>query len=169
MDTALNQIATINYKSEAIGSAYRTLYERTFEMRQKAYTEALDQIKGRQEWVAISENPDIPEEQRDLIIKPLQQRVEAILDLPLGATVSRRTGATLTELESDILAVESISRDILRRILDLAAPEEEIERVAVAKLFPGRITSTDDLESFLGNLRERLNKVLAQGGTIILE
>jgi hypothetical protein len=39
----------------------------------------------------------------------------------------------------------------------------------VAKLYPVRITSEDQLREFLTALQERLEKILAQGGTIILE
>ncbi|AAR35484.1 BREX system P-loop protein BrxC [Geobacter sulfurreducens] len=168
-EDALARIDNLRFYSESLSNAYRTLYENLFEKRKAAYTAALDQIKGRPEWLAVAEDPDIAQEQLDLILQPLTLKAEAVLDLPHGATVCQRTGATLAQLESDLAAVEAVGRDVLRRILELAAPEEKIERVAVARLYPGRITSKDELEDFITNLRERLSKVLAQGGTIILE
>jgi hypothetical protein len=168
-ETALSQIDKLRFYSETLSSTYRTLYENHFEKRKTAFTVALDQIKGRPEWLAIAEDPDISPDQRELILQPLSQRAEAVLDLPVGATVCQRTGATLAQMESDLAAVESISRDVLRRIQELAAPEEKIERVSIARLFPSRISNETELDVFLTELKARLTKVLAQGGTIILE
>ena len=87
----------------------------------------------------------------------------------MGATVCQRTGATLAQIESDTLAVEAVAGQALRRLIELAAPEEKIERVPVAQLYPARIGSNAELEDFLSLLRERLAKILAAGGTIMLE
>ena len=168
-DSALNEIEDIRLHSEVIGEAYRRLYTSLFEKRKNAYSEAREQIKGRPEWLAIDQDPKITPEQRELLLQPLSQRADATLELPPGATVCSRTGATLPQLESDLVAVEAISRDVLRRVLELATPDQRIERVTVAKLFPGRITSEDELDEFLKDLRDRLSKILAQGDTIILE
>jgi hypothetical protein len=168
-DSALDEIEAIRLDSEAIGEAYRRLYTNLFEKRKSAYSEAREQIKGRPEWLTIDQDPKISPEQRELLLQPLSQRADASLELPPGATVCSRTGATLAQLESDLVAVEAISRDVLRRVLELAAPYERIERVAVARLFPDRITSEKELDDFLKDLKERLSKILAQGDTIILE
>jgi hypothetical protein len=39
----------------------------------------------------------------------------------------------------------------------------------VARLYPARIGSREELEQFLAALRERLEKVLASGATVVLE
>lgn len=165
----LMEVDAIRASSEPIGNAYRTLYETLFEKRKAAFAEARDHIKGRPEWLTIAEARDISPEQRDLLLQPLSQRADANLDLPPGATVCRRTGATLGQLESDLTAVETIAREVMHRVLELAAPEEKIERVAVAKLYPARITNEEQLKEFLARLHDRLSKILAQKGTIILE
>ena len=64
----------------------------------------------------------------------------------------------MPQLESDIAAVEVITRDVLRRVLELAAPDEQIERVAVARLFRERITTTEELNDFIKELHERLRR-----------
>ena len=103
------------------------------------------------------------------LLAPLYQRAYPELDIPPGATVCRRTRASLGEIQSDLEAVEFIAKQVLRKVIDLAAPEEKIERVAIAKLYPGRITKKEELDDFIGALRARLEKALAAKATVILE
>ena len=84
-------------------------------------------------------------------------------------TVCRRTGVSLGQIESDTLAVEAVAGQALRRLMELASPGEKIERVSVGRLYPARIGSEAELEEFIARLRERLAKILASGGTIVLE
>jgi hypothetical protein len=168
-DECLQRIEAVRLSAEAIGGEYRRIYTVAFEKRSEAYRTALESIKGRPEWLAVSENPALPPEQKAAVLAPLRQRAEAELDLPSGATVCRRTGATLAQIESDTLAVEALAGQALRRLMELAAPEEKIERVSVARLYPARIDSEKELDEFIKTLRERLAKILAVGNTIVLE
>jgi len=168
-DACLQRIEAVRLVAEAIGGEYRRIYTAASEKRGKAYRTALESIKGRPEWLAVSENPGLPPEQKEAVLAPLRQHADAELDLPAGATVCRRTGATLAQIESDILAVEAVAGLALRRLMELAAPEEKIERVSVARLYPSRIGSEEDLDEFIKTLRERLAKILAAGSTIALE
>lgn len=168
-DDALAQIEAIRQNAETISAGYRTLYQAAFEKRRTAYTEARDQIKGRPEWLEVDNDTEITPEQRTMLLQPLSARADAEMELPPGASVCRRTGATLAQLESDLDAVEVVARGVLKRILELIAPEEKIERIAVGRLYPARITNAQELDRFVGDLKDRLAKVLAQGSTIILE
>jgi len=118
---------------------------------------------------AVQDNPEIPAEQKEAVLQPLRARAEAAMDLPPGATVCRRTRATLAQVESEIEAADAIAAQALRRLIALAAPSEKIERVAVARLFPARIASEAEQDEFLAALRERLEKVLARGASVLLE
>jgi hypothetical protein len=168
-DDCLRRIEGLKAASEAISSAYRQVYTVTFEKRQKAYSQAIEMIKGRPEWLAASEGSDISADQRDAILQPLMSRAGVEMDLPPGATVCRRTGATLAQLESEIQAMDAIAGQTLRRLMEIVAPKETIERVSVSKLYPARISREAELEQFLLALRDKLGKILAQGATIILE
>ena len=168
-DECLQRIEAVKLSAEAIGCEYRRIYTTAFEKRGEVYRLALESIKGRQEWVAVESSPVVPPELKEAVLAPLRQRADAELDLPAGATVCRRTGATLGQIESDTLAVEAVAGQALRRLMELAAPEEKIERFAVARLYPARIGSEAELEDFIKSLRERLAKILAAGGTIVLE
>lgn len=166
---ALKRLAEFRAATEAIGKRYHELYEELFDRRSEVYRQALEAILGRPEWAALAEDPAVDAQSREGLIAPVRERAEAQLDLPALATVCRRTRATVAQLESDISAVQSVAADVLGRILALVAPQERIERVNVARLYPGRIGSREELDEFLEDLRERLEKVLAAGGTIMLE
>jgi hypothetical protein len=126
-------------------------------------------IRGRPEWVQLFENPDIPEEQKDLILLPLASKAGVEADLPDGATVCRKTGATLAQLESETEAAESVAARVLRKIVETVSPKERLEMVSVSRLCTRPIATKEELDEFLETLRERLEKILAQGGTIRLE
>jgi hypothetical protein len=168
-EDALGHVEAIRQTAEIISAAYRMLYQKAFENRKLAYAEAREQIKGRPEWLEVDNDSEITSEQKAMLLQPLSARADADLDLPAGATVCRKTGATLAQLESDLDAVEFIARGVMKRILELIAPEEKIERVSIGRLYPGRIQTPAELEQFIKSLNERLSKILAQGGTVILE
>lgn len=168
-EAALEEIAAIRLDAESIATAYHTLYTSRFENRRTAFAEARDEIKGHPDWLILAERFEDQPEQLDLLLAPLSQRADPRLDLPADATTCRRTGAALGQIESDLDAVEAIAKQVLRRVMDAAAPEEEVERIAVAKLYPGRIATEQELDAFIKSLRERLAKTIAKGATIIFE
>lgn len=169
-ETALEEIESLRLDAESIATAYRATYTSTFEKRRKAYAVALEEVKGHPDWLILDERFSDQPDQLAALIAPLTQRTEPELDLPAGASTCRRTGASLGQLQSDIEAVEAIARQVLRKVMELAAPpEEKPERIAVARLYPGRITNQKELDAFVDSLKERLEKALAQGATIILE
>ena len=99
-------------------------------------------------------------------------------DIPayVSATLDRgRRRALETHLAAcddcqDLVACcEVVARGVLQRILELIAPQEKIESVPVGRLYPGRITNQEELDQFIKSLNDRLSKILAQGGTIILD
>jgi hypothetical protein len=168
-ETALEEIEAIRLDAESLGTAYHTLYSSRFEKRRTAYSEARDEVKGHPDWLVLAERYESQPDQLDHLLAPLSQRADPELDLPAGATTCRRTGATLGQIESDLDAVEAIAKQVLRKVMNDAAPEEVVERVAVAKLYPGRIGTEKELDDFIESLRERLAKTIAKGATIIFE
>jgi hypothetical protein len=169
-DTALEEIESLRLDAESIATTYRATYTSAFEKRSKAYAVALEEVKGHPDWLILDERFTGQPDQLAALIAPLTQRTEPELDLPAGASTCRRTAASLGQLQSDIEAVEAIAKQVLRKVMELAAPpEEKPERIAVARLYPGRITNKEELDAFVDSLKDRLEKALAQGATIILE
>ena len=169
-DEALEQIESIRLASETLANAYRTIYVSKFEQRKSAYTAARDEIKGHPDWLAVSERLANQPDQLASLLAPLSQRADPELDLPPEASACRRTGATLGQIESDLDAVEAIARQVLRKVMEMAAPpEEKLDRIPVAKLYPGRISSESELDDFINSLRQRLAKSISQGASIVFE
>jgi hypothetical protein len=168
-ESALEEIEAIRLDGETLSTAYHTLYSSRFEKRRAAYSEARDEVKGHPDWLVLAERYQGKPDQLDQLLAPLSQRADPQLDLPAGATTCQRTAATLGQIESDLDAVEAIAKQVLRKVMDNAAPEEVVERVAVAKLYPGRIGTEEELEAFIESLRERLAKTISKGATIVFE
>jgi len=159
----------IKIASQTLDTAYRHLYATKLEQRTKLYAEALDMIKGRPEWLAVSQNDEIPPDQIKSVLYPLTSRIVSDMDLPFGATVCRRAGASLSQIETEIDSVSAIVSQVMKRLIQLAAPKAGVEVVSVSKLFPSQIATEEELMEFLAALEERLKKIIARGDTVILE
>jgi hypothetical protein len=168
-DNALEQLEKVRQAAEPLANEYAVLYRGTFEKRDRAYEVAIDQVKGLPEWDALCKNPKVTDAERGLLLKPLASRLGGKLDLPPGATVCRDTRATISQMESDIAAVEGLTRDVLRRIQQFLEPDEKIERFRVAQHISGKISNEQELDAAMKTLREKLAKLLAQGCKVILE
>jgi hypothetical protein len=168
-DNALEQLEKIRQAAESLASEYAVLYRSISEKRDKAYDAAIEHIKGLPEWDAVCKDIDVTETEREALLQPLKSRLGGKLDLSPGATVCRNTRATISQMESDIAAVEGLTREVVRRLQQFLEPEEKIERFRVAQHLSGKISNKDELEEALKTLREKLEKILAQGCKIILE
>ena len=126
-------------------------------------------MKGLPEWAALSEDTDVTEVERDALLRPLVSRLGEKLDLQKGDTVCRITHATVSQMESDIAAVEGLTREVILRLQKAVEPEEKVERFRVSQHFSGKIESKEDLDSVITALRDKLEKLLAQGCKVILE
>lgn len=153
----------ITSATEAIERAYRTLYERGHEERGKAFEQAIEDVKGRPEWAAV------PEEIQTPTLAPLTSRTCEALDLPVNAVVCRTCSATIRQMESELEAVTSLRAQVLRRLQELTAPQEKVERVRVAELFTEPLDSEESLNEALERLRDHLQKLIAAGVKVILE
>ena len=168
-ENPLDYLERARQASEILISAYGQLYLSTFEGRNKAYEAAIDHVKGLPEWAALSENTDVTEVERGALLRPLVSRLGEKLDLQKGDTVCRITHATVSQMESDIAAVESLTREVILRLQMAVAPEEKVERFRVSQHFSGKIESKEDLDALITALRDKLEKLLAQGCKVILE
>jgi hypothetical protein len=149
--------------TEAIERAYRALYEPGHEERRKAFGHAIEEVKGRPEWAAV------PEEIQTPTLAPLTSRMCDALDLPVGAVVCGHCSATIPQMESELEAVTSLRTQVLRRLQELTAPQEKVERVRVSDLFTEPLDSEESLNEGLERLRDHLQKLIAAGVKVILE
>jgi len=159
--------------TRSINTAYRQYYTTLYTRRAEAYAQAIEQVKGMEEWLLLDST------MHATVLAPLTSRAHSDLDLPDGATVCRNSHATINQMESDLLALDALIAQVSRRVQALTLPEEQVppvtspegkvERVRVATFLNGTLDSEQAVEEALTQLREHLLKLLAEGMKIVLE
>ena len=162
-------LEALKQASDYISNSYRDLYGAIHKRREEMYAKALEAIKGLPEWAAISEAPSISESERKTLLKPVTERAVSDLDLSEGGVVCQLCKATIAQMETDIAAIDAIRLQVIKRIQEMAAPGEKIERVRVSTIFTGKLETPEDVEAVIDQLREHLLKLLSSGIKIILE
>jgi hypothetical protein len=154
MDAALAQIET----------AYHSLYQARHAERSTAYAEAVDSVKGQPNWSLVEQ------EMQATLLKPLADRVHD-LSLSPGDVSCQACGASLSEMASDLAAVDGLRSRVLLRLQELTAPEEKVERVRVADVAGVglALNTPEEVEGLLERLRERLLRLIAAGVKVVLE
>jgi hypothetical protein len=150
---------------KSLETAYRNLYQERHERRQAVFAVATDDVKAQLNW------PLVPEEMQAATLKPLADRAEHDLDLPDRALVCLVCGASLTQMASDLAAVDGLRSDVLLRVQEITAPEERVERVRVSDVAGvGKTLGTDEeVNELIEQLKDHLLKLIASGVTVVLE
>jgi hypothetical protein len=146
-----------------LGQAYASLYSELHSRRAASYQAAIEQLAGRSEWNQLSE------EVRVALRSPLTSRACAELNLPANGSSCRKCSASVSEMESDLAALEGLKTQVLIRIQELTAPKEKVERVKLAAFFNNGLESEEDVEEAVGQLKSFLLKLMAEGVRIIIE
>ncbi|MPL95118.1 hypothetical protein SDC9_41282 [bioreactor metagenome] len=168
-ENCLANVEKMKVLMKDIHEEYRKIYLEAWKKRRSAFEKALETLKGNPEWVTFDESPDISAELKENLLNPIREKAQAEAELPLFATVCQRTGVTVSQLESEAESTAGVVSKTLARIVELIAPEEKVERIVVSSLCRGRIATEDELEDFIQSLHDRMEKIIAGGGTIILE
>jgi hypothetical protein len=168
-DTFYESFEAIKQAVSFLTDAYSNLYREKHQERTALYEKALESVKGMPEWVAISQDQSITRGELDAILAPLSKRTAHDLELPSGVSVCQSCKATVAQIETDILVVDALKAQVVKRIEELVAPEEKIERVKVSSLFTGKLERPEDVEVAINQLRDHLLKLIATGTKVILE
>ncbi len=170
-ESLYNSIESVRQASQRITEAYLDLYTKVHEERTSQFTDALEFVKGMDEYASINENPAVTETEREVILQPLSQRACRKLDLPSGEANCWNCGATVDQMETDTNVADAIRDGVVRKVQELAAPEDKdrIERVRVSNLLAGKLETQEDVEEAIEKLREYLLKLVAGGKKVLLE
>src|SRR5262249_17355102 len=101
-----------------------------------------------------------------------QQRACPKASLGTGSAECVRCRASLSQLESDLAAVDGLKAEALRRLEEASyarGRDTPVKRVRLAPFFPSPLDSAAGVEEGLQRLREHLLKELAEGSTVIPE
>lgn len=156
--------AQLNHALASLETAYGDLYLGRHSERATAFAIAADSVKGLPDWALV------PEEMQGSLLKSLLDRVHD-LNLPEGALVCAICRASLAEMASDLAAVDGLRSNVLLRVQELTTPEETVERVRVSDVAGvGQTLSTpEEVEDLLDQLRDYLLKLIAAGIKVVLE
>jgi hypothetical protein len=149
--------------------AYKSAYLTLFDRRAETYQKAVEEIRNRREWEPLAKtNKDLA----DSLIAPLSARIGAEADRAAVANGTGLGNASLTEMESDLAAVEALRSSVLVKLQELSMGGETkapVRRVRVAEIFNRPIRTQEDLEAAIEQLRDSLQKFIDEGAAIILE
>jgi hypothetical protein len=160
---------TIAAKTKTVLEAYRQAYLTLFDRRAEAYRKAIEEIRNRPEWGPLAQTNSALAES---LLSPLLARVGADEDRAAVASGSGLGKATLTEMESDLAAVDGLRSSALFKLQELSmggAKNTPVRRVRVGEIFNRPIQTQDDLDAALGQLRDSLQKYIDEGTAVILE
>lgn len=160
--------------TKTVLDAYRTAYCDLFDRRKKSYESAIGEIKNRTEWAPLeANNPGTASS----LLSPLRVRVgtnedgkdedkEAVAE---GKSLGK---SSLTEMESDLAAVDGLKSSVLVKLQELSIGGDKkapIRRVRVSEFFNRPIQTQEELDKALDLIRDSLQKCIDEGAIIILE
>lgn len=156
------------HTKEVLG-AYQTAYCELFDRRRKSYESAIDEIQNRTEWAPLeSTNPSMAAS----LLSPLQGRVGTDDDKNAVVEGTSLGKASLTEMESDLAAVDGLKSSVMVKLQELSIGSEKkapVQKVRVSEFFNRPIETQQELDKALDLIRDSLQKCIDEGVIIILE
>jgi hypothetical protein len=146
-----------------LSKAYAELYTELHTNRTKAYQNAMEAVAARPEWAQLSREAQVA------LIGPLSSRACAEPDLVAHGGTCRQCNATVSQMESDLAALDGLKTQALVRLQELTAPKEKVERVKLTAFFSNGLESEEEIEEAVKHLKAHLLKLMAEGIKIVLE
>jgi hypothetical protein len=155
--------------TKTVLGAYRTAYCDLFDRRRECYESAIGEIKNRTEWAPLeASNPGTASS----LLSPLQGRVGTDEDKEAVEEGKSLGNASLTEMESDLAAVDGLRSSVMVKLQELSIGGEKkapIRKVRVSEFFNRPIQTQEDLSKALRLLEDVLQKCIDEGAIVILE
>jgi hypothetical protein len=168
-DQSIESFDAIATKTKTVLDAYKDAYLALFDRRAEAYEKAIEEIRNRPEWGQLAQtNSDLA----NSLLAPLIARVGADADRTAVDSGAGLGNASLTEMESDLAAVEALRSSALVSLQELSMgghAKANVRRVRVVEIFNRPIETKEDLETAIEQLRNSLQKFIDEGAAIILE
>jgi hypothetical protein len=177
----------IEGKTSAIIAAYKQVYLELFDRRRTAYMKAIDEIKLRPEWEPL--RPVVKAESDEGARKQIEAEntKKQIMTNTMLAALLVRVGseedrenvssgktlgkASLTEMETDLVAVDGLKSSVLLKLqeLSLSVEPKPVRRLKISEFFDKPIRTQSELNATIEKLRESLQKCIDEDTVIILE
>lgn len=150
-ETFYHELPALASATAQVQQSYAGRFDKAAAERAETYGAALEKLESTPGWTELDE--DVRRE----IADPLRSRA-----------YPEATGIGLAMIRENILACPGILKATAEQVLQLSATDAEPEVVKVSDLVRGLITNEEQLDSALGQLRERCVKSLADGTSVIL-
>ena len=168
-DQFVESLDAVAIKTKTVLDAYKQAYRALFDRRAEAYQKAVEEIRNRPEWEPLAQtNLDLAK----LLLAPLVARVGTEADRGAVDSGKGLGNVSLTEMESDLAAVEGLRSSALVKLQELSMGGETkapVRRIRMSEIFNRPIQTQEDLETAMGQLRNSLQKFIDEGAAIILE
>lgn len=155
--------------TKKVMNAYRNAYCDLFDRRKKSYESAIEEIKNRSEWGPLEANNS---GMASSLLSPLLGRVGTDEDKEAVAKGTSLGKANLTEMESDLCAMDGLRSSVLVKLQELSLGGEKkapVRKVRVSEFFNRPIQTQAELDKALDLIRDSLQKCIDEGAIIILE
>jgi hypothetical protein len=159
----------IETSTNSVLGAYRSAYCKLFDRRKEAYESAIGEIKNRSEWEPLeASNPGMASS----LLSSLQARIGSEEDkesVKSGPSIGK---SSLSEMESDLAAVEALKSSVLVKLQELSIGSEKkapVRKVRASEYFNRPIQTQAELDKVLELIRDSLQKYIDEGAIIILE
>ncbi len=160
---------TIADHTQTVLDAYQTAYCDLFDRRKQSYESAIEEIRNRAEWGPLeATHPSMTAS----LLSPLLGRVGSDEDKEAVQEGKSLGKASLTEMESDLAAVEGLKSSVLVKLQELSIGGETkapVRKVRVSEFFNRPIQTQDELDKALDLIRDSLQKCIDEGAIVILE
>lgn len=155
--------------TKAVMNAYRDAYCELFDRRKNSYESAIGEVKNRTEWGPLVANNS---SMAAVLLSPLQGRIGTDEDKESVKHGTSLGQSSLTEMESDLAAVNGLKSSVLVKLQELSIGSEKkapVRKVRVSEFFNRPIQTQEELEKALDLIRDSLQKYIDEGAIIILE
>lgn len=150
-ETFFDELPALAASSGRIHDTYAARHAQATAARHGAYEAALETLQETPGWKQLEAQLQME------IAAPLHRRLrEEVADVPLSM------------LREGTLACPALLRNAIERVLQLSAADGEPEVVIVSHVVRGLIANEEQLDSALGQVRDRCLKSIAEGKPVIL-
>ncbi|GIX04293.1 MAG: hypothetical protein KatS3mg114_0162 [Planctomycetaceae bacterium] len=165
----INALDAIAAKTKTVFDAYQERYLSLFDRRAEAYRQAIEDVRSRPEWEAVTRtNPELAES----LLTPLVSRIGSDEDRTAVAQRSGLGKATLMQMESDLAAVEGLKSSVLIKLQEVSLTRDQqapVRKVRVSEFFNRPIRTKEDLSQLLRLIEDELQKYINEGAIVLLE
>ena len=160
------RISDISKQAQQISQTYQSLYRQLHEERREVFNQAIDEVKGRAEWLLLAEEMQTP------ILASLTSRACDEANSLEAVTECQKCKASIGEMESDLAALPALKQKVIERLRELTKPPEEETQVVKIKLvefFADSLDSETAVNEAIERLREHLLRLVAEKAKFIVE